>query len=223
MRVVIRYYARGNVGTTEPSEELIQVGEKIKSIYESRGFDEAREKAWDILREVLFEETHGWDIKIEGNEIKISNQMLSEGASWGYESAEIFEDDTKERLEEDYKKCLDFVKKYNEFIVEVSSYDYAVGVSVDSLGIEDGDTINRDQALSLIENIFDYLNNEFDEFTPAEQSVPVNCNNPFAYDEPGWEIKIEQEKLTIKTHYQDLQGAHYHSFNEEIVITATGK
>jgi len=225
--VVIQYYARGNVGTDEASEELVQFAEEIKDCYERKGYRRTKEEYEDF--DVEGEFGRGWSIDFDDDaeSITISNKMLDkEGGSWGYEEAVISVSEAFERLAEAKKELDSFMNKISDdkvFVIDtLNGKDYAVGVNFEHL--EEGDVLTKEEAKEYLQGILEYLENDFEmNGTPEEQSMPVCGNNPYAWDEPGFDWEIKTDSIRFTTHYQSLEGAHYHSYNEELVLRVVDK
>jgi PHD/YefM family antitoxin component YafN of YafNO toxin-antitoxin module len=227
--VVIQYYARGNVGTDEVSDELAQIAEEIRDCYEEKDYKatKAEYEAFDVESEL----GAGWSIDFDDDaqEIKIGNKKLDRaGNSWGYEEAVILVSEVFKRLAEAKKELFSFIDKVSDdkaFVVDtLNGKDYAVGVCADEYKIEEGDFLLPGKVKDLIKDILDYIENDYEiNGTPEEQSTPICCNNPYAWDEPGFDWEIKTDSIRIATHFLGLEGAHYHSYDEEIVLRVVDK
>jgi len=224
-KVVIRYSARGNVGTTTPSDELIEIAEEVKKEYESRGYS----GAVAFLEDYEFDSGWGFradektqTITIYNKEIELDPKTKMVRASWGYEEARIFMDTSLEDLEKARKEMLSILKKDRKYYVEeCNGSEYAIGVACDALGISEEDTIDYETAVKLINEIFDYIKNDYEQESPAEQAKPV-FSDPYRWREPAWEYKIstkdELKSIKITTKYLARLGAGYDLNKESITL-----
>jgi uncharacterized protein YuzB (UPF0349 family) len=213
------------VGTTGVSDELQDLAEEVREIYEKEGY----EKAIAYLEDYDFEVGWGFDVDEEEKSITIYNNKIKLdelggiSCSWGYEEAKIYVDYTLEELAEAEKAILDVLQKNKEYkyeVVELKKGDYAIGCTADGLDIEEGDVLDYEQVVEFIKGIFSYLEEAFAEAAPGELAVPVCSNNPYSWDEPSWDYEIRDggKIIEINTTYQDLLGAHYHTFSEYVVL-----
>jgi uncharacterized protein YuzB (UPF0349 family) len=222
-KVVIRYYGRGNVGTTEVSNEMTELAEEVKRIYEEKGYDEAIA----YLENYNFGVGWGFEVNEEEESITIYNRKIELDefggirCSWGYEEAKVYVDYTLEELREAEKTIINALQKDKKYeVVELDKSNYAIGCTADMLNIEEDDELNYEQTVEFIKNIFLYLEDAFADKAPGEQAVPICSNNPYAWDEPDWGYEIENggRKIIIYTIFQELVGAHYHTFRECVVL-----
>jgi len=218
-KIVIEYYARGNVGTTDVvSDELKSLANKIKEIYENESFEKVKEFCENL------ESWYGWDIEIDNDNksiLVINNKLDKYGNSWGAESAEIKESKIFKQIEEAKKEALEFLEKNKDkkFMITYNDIgDYAVGNAYKFLD-EDKKYYTIDDIREFAIEFFDYLEYDFKDIgTPEERAIAICCNNPYAYDKPGFEVEVSEKSLMFKTRYQDLLGACYHTLNEKIVF-----
>ena len=109
--------------------------------------------------------------------------------------------------------------------MEINKGEYAIYSALISLPfeVEEEDVIDKETFVQIVNNILNYLYDDYLESPPSEQAKPICSSNPYAWDEPGWNYKINDNLLTITTSDIELIGACYHTGSEQITFKKINK
>jgi len=209
----VKYYARDNVGRTEPTEELVELGEyALELVKQGKTFAEVAEIIIEEYAE-LFEDA-SWGISFDEDELVITNkkfnydpQTKAISCSWGFEKATIFWD-TRNDATEFQKAITEYLEKYEEnqlFEVYYSGLKtnegFFVGAVYESAinkeQIDEDEEIvitNKLKLMKLLNEIIDFIG----EYEFGDNLYCDAMQNPYGGMSEEWEWWIEEEKLCIK-------------------------
>jgi len=209
----VKYYARDNVGRTEPTEELVELGEyALELVREGKTFAEVAEIIKQEYEE-LFEDV-SWGIGYDEDELVITNKKYDYdprtkaiSCSWGYETATIFWD-TRNDTTEFQKAVSKYLEKFNEtqkfevYYSELKTNEgffvgavYESAINKEQID-EDNETVitNKVNLMKLLEEIIDFI----EDFNFEDNLYCDAMQNPYGGMSEDWEWWIEEEKLCIK-------------------------
>jgi hypothetical protein len=201
--VVIKVYARDNLCSSYPSEQLIEISQKIKEIWENEGYEKAVELIEKIIEDESEEEEFEYEISKEG--ILIWNDKRDVWGSHGYEKVLIFEFPLKE-IAEEAENWIDDEAGY--ILVERNDVKETSLEWIDDEHILYEDCIiTADELRTIINKFVKTIEEElkYDSLI----GTPIISNNPFAYGYDDWNIEIARNEIGLYVSAPVRVGAGY--------------
>jgi hypothetical protein len=217
--IVAEVYARGNVGSRDISDEILEITEKVMEIWENEDFKSATkyvEKILNLNSEYYeFDEKYEYEINEKKEEILIYNRMIDKyGNSWGYEKVLI--KNIAPKLIHDKENCLSWVEKDKQYFVEEIDTDEWVIDSLNETFKLENKYLTANKVKKIIETFFDYIEEHFK--TWPINGVPIVSNNPYAYGYDGYGCEIKDDYLVILTESTCQLGAGYHLIKGHLIL-----
>jgi len=197
--ILIKVYARDNLGSTYPSEELIRIARKIKKLWK-----EGYEKAVEFVEKIIEEESEEaeYDYEITEDGILIKNHKRDAYGSHGYEEALIFEFPLKEMIEE-AKRWIDDEAGY--ILVDKDDKESPFEWICDEHILYEDCIITGEELRTIIDKFAKVIKEELEENDIV--GSPIISNNPYAYGYDNWEIEIIEDEIILCASYPIPAGA----------------
>jgi hypothetical protein len=202
--IIIKVYARDNLGSTYPDEGLIEVAKKIKNIWEKQGYEKAVEMIEEIIEEVNDEYDTHYEYEINDEEIIIYNEKKDSYGSWGYEEAVIFEFPLLEMIEK-AKKWVDDEAGY--VLIEKGVEETELEWICDEHIIYEDCIITTNELKEIIDEFGRIIGRILKDFYIIGK--PITSQNPFAYGYDEWKLETESDTITFYTKGPVQCGAGY--------------
>jgi hypothetical protein len=197
--VVIKVYARDNLGSSYPSEQLIEISQKIKEMWENEGYEKAVELIEKIIEDESEEEEFEYEISDEG--ILIWNDKRDAYGSHGYEKVLIFEFPLKEIAEAGIDDEAGYI------LVERNVKETSLEWIDDEHILYEDCIITADELRTIINKFVKTIEEELKD--PPIIGTPIISNNPFAYGYDDWNIEITKDEIGLYVSAPLRVGAGY--------------
>jgi hypothetical protein len=198
--ILIKVYARDNLGSAYPSDELIRIARKIKEVWK-QGY----EKAVELVEKIIEEESEEWefDYEITDEGILIKNHKRDMYGSHGYEEALIFEFPLKEMIEE----AKNWVDEAGYILIEKDAKETPFEWISDEYILYEDCIITGEELKTIIDKFAKTIEEDLEENDIL--GTPIISNNPYAYGYENWEIEIADEIISFYVSYPVRTCASY--------------